>query len=446
MSLVALASPAAAQKAAAAPGGTVQTFLDPTGVVQTVTTNPTIDLGNPFFQVLGTNGRSCVTCHQPSDAWTVTPPHLRERFLASRGTDPIFRLNDGATCDNQDVSTLANRLRAYSLLLDKGLIRIALPIPANAEFTVTGISDPYGCSTATTLSVYRRPLPATNLPFLSTVMWDGRETVPGQPVTQDLISQARNATLGHGQALQSPSDDQLAEIVAFELGLFTAQTFDIAAGRLDVLGAQGGPSSLSQQEFFIGINDPLGQNPTGAAFNPEAFTLFQAWGDLPGGRDRLRSAARASIARGEALFNTRPINITNVAGLNDVLARQVIPGTCTTCHDTPNVGDHSVVAPLNIGVSDAARRTPDLPLFTLTCTSGEVVQTSDPGRALISGKCADIGKVKGPVLRGLAARAPYFHNGSAATVAEVIDFYDTRFDLGLSQAEKADLVAFLRSL
>jgi cytochrome c peroxidase len=65
---------------------------------------------------------------------------------------------------------------------------------------------------------------------------------------------------------------------------------------------------------------------------------------------------------------------------------------------------------------------------------------------MISGKCADIGKVKGPVLRGLAARAPYFHNGAAATLDDAVDFYDQRFNLNLTQQQKADLVAFLQTL
>jgi cytochrome c peroxidase len=50
------------------------------------------------------------------------------------------------------------------------------------------------------------------------------------------------------------------------------------------------------------------------------------------------------------------------------------------------------------------------------------------------------------VLRGLAARAPYFHNGSAATLDEVIQFYKTRFGLSLTAQEQADLIAFLRGL
>jgi cytochrome c peroxidase len=113
------------------------------------------------------------------------------------------------------------------------------------------------------------------------------------------------------------------------------------------------------------------------------------------------------------------------------------------------VGNHSVSAPLNIGLTDAPQRTPDFPLYTLRCTSGSkagtVVQTTDPGRALITGKCEDIGKFKGPILRGLPARAPYFHNGSAATVEDVINFYDRRFGIGFTPAEKADLAAFLRA-
>jgi cytochrome c peroxidase len=124
-----------------------------------------------------------------------------------------------------------------------------------------------------------------------------------------------------------------------------------------------------------------------------------------------------------------------------------LQGTCTTCHDTPNVGNHSVGLPLNIGLTDAQLRTPDMPLYTLTnLATGATVQVTDPGRALITGKWADIGKFKGPILRGLAARPPYFHNGSAATLTDVIDFYDARFAIGFTAQEQTDLLAFLQSL
>jgi cytochrome c peroxidase len=131
----------------------------------------------------------------------------------------------------------------------------------------------------------------------------------------------------------------------------------------------------------------------------------------------------------------------------DPVSGPIQSGTCTVCHDTPNAGNHSVAMALNIGIADESRRTADLPLYTLRHrTTGAIVRTTDPGRAMITGRWADIGKFKGPVLRALAARAPFFHNGSAATLEEVVEVYQTRFQLGLSAQEKADLAAFLRSL
>lgn len=74
------------------------------------------------------------------------------------------------------------------------------------------------------------------------------------------------------------------------------------------------------------------------------------------------------------------------------------------------------------------------------------MQVTDPGKALLNGHWTDIGKTKGPILRGLAARAPYFDNGSAADLATVVEFYDQRFAIGLSAQQKSDLVAFLNAL
>jgi cytochrome c peroxidase len=105
-----------------------------------------------------------------------------------------------------------------------------------------------------------------------------------------------------------------------------------------------------------------------------------------------------------------------------------------------------VKAPLNIGLSEPDVA-PYLPVYTLrNLQSGETVRTTDPGRALITGRWSDVGRFKGPILRALASRAPYFHNGSARTLDEAVDFYDKRFAIRFTAREKADLVAFLRSL
>lgn len=78
--------------------------------------------------------------------------------------------------------------------------------------------------------------------------------------------------------------------------------------------------------------------------------------------------------------------------------------------------------------------------------AGRTLQTTDPCWALVTGRCVDVGRFKVPTLRGLAGRAPYFHNGSVATLDDVVESYDRRFEIGLSADEKHDLAAFLRAL
>jgi hypothetical protein len=241
------------------------------------------------------------------------------------------------------------------------------------------------------------------------------------------------------------------------MALYTAQRSDQAAGNLNTQGAEGGPLALAGQDYFPGVNDPLGGNPSGAPFNPASFMIFERWLTLTG--NGKETPARQSVARGEQIFDAHPLSITNVRGLNDVLGAPVIAGFCTTCHDTPNVGNHSLPVPLDIGTSHAPQyeqdphiaaalaqlSVPDLPVYQVTC-GGSNSFTSDPGKALLTGKCSDLGRIKGPVLRGLAARAPYFHNGAAASLDQVVAFYNQRFQMGLSQQQQQDLVAFLKSL
>jgi hypothetical protein len=452
---------------------------DATGVFTTVSAHGSIDLNNEFFQDLGSNGRRCVSCHVPTVGWTITPDQLQRVFEATDGgafedglgLGAAFRTNDGANSPKADVSTKAKRREAYSMLLNRGLIRVGLAIPANAEFELVAVDDPYHYASAAELSLFRRPLPTTNLKFDSTVMWDGREVVPGQTVAQELATQASDATTGHAQG-QPLTQAQRDSIVNFETALASAQITDERAGDLHADGAKGGPDEILAQPFYIGINDNFGDSKTGAAFSPVVFNLFDKWAGLKGGSDARpddhgrdhdadddrddrddegrRAETRRAVARGQAIFNSHPIAITGVSGINDEAAfgkPATLMGTCTSCHNTPNGGNHSVVAPLNIGLVDASRRTADMPLYTLrNKTTGETVQVTDPGRAMIDGKWSHIGRFKGPMLRNLAPRAPYFHNGFAKDLDAVVDFYDSRFHIGFTKQEKSDLVAFLRSL
>jgi hypothetical protein len=421
------------------------------GMVGTIITAGTIDTDNPFFRDLGTNGRTCFTCHRPAQGWTITPTDVRRRFEQTGGLDPIFRTNDGSNCEGADVTTVDDRRSAFSLLLRRGVIRVGLDVPAGAEFEIVDVDDPYGCrALLSSVSMYRRPLPTTNLKFLSAVMWDGRDTLPRTSIRESLVTQAGKATVGHAQGGMPPLSE-LRAIVDFEMGISTAQTRDWLAGRLTIARGDGGPRPIVRQPFCLGINDPLGMLPAlpgacaaATGVTPNAFTLFDEWGTE-------RSGARAAIARGEAIFNTRQFVIDKVPGLNavasDPVSGPLAGGTCSVCHDTPNAGNHSVAMALNIGIADPSRRMPDLPLYALRkLSTGDIVLTTDPGRAMVTGRWNDVGKFKGPVLRALAARAPYFHDGSAADLEEVIAFYNTRFKVQFTAQEKADLMAFLRAL
>jgi cytochrome c peroxidase len=435
-------------------------------------------------------------------AFSVSVTKIRERFDSTHGQDPLFAPVDGANCTNAKT----NDSKGHSLLLEHGLIRIPLAVPANAQYTLSVIHDPYGCALVAdpttgllVASVYRRPLPTTNLRFLSTVMFDGRETIV--PLTSattvaanlqtDLTHQALDAVTIHFQAAQIPSSEQLADIVNFELGLFTAQVWDQSAGFLHAHAAAGGPRDLAYAGYYPGINDVLGADPNGIPFSSSSMTLFAGWANAGyssaeeetedrspefGGRDSRssfdRAAARRDVAAGEILFNTKPLTISAVRGLNDNAALgkpAAFQGTCTSCHDAPNVGDHSLPLPLDIGVGHsplpgfendpdigkglAELDEPNLPVFLVSgCaspfSSGQPVSfyTTDPGKALITGQCSDMNRVKGPILRGLAARAPYFHNGAAATLLQAVNFYNQRFSMNLTDEQKRQLVAFLESL
>jgi hypothetical protein len=357
------------------------------------------------------------------------------------------------------------------------------------------VDNPYGCNETDKISMYRRPLPSTNLRFLSAVMSDGRESTPltgtikilndNYPASllSDLAHQSVDATTGHAQGDGTrPTPAEQQEIVEFETALFTAQAIGQGPGRLDTQGANGGPKTLVSQPFFISINSsvdpvaalfklPLFEPPGGlvvpgdGVFNSAIFNLFDAWAKRPD------ADPRRAVARGQAIFNSKPITITGVAGINDDSSTgglidggiASVQGTCGTCHDTPNVGNHSFPTPLNIGTGD---RNPSkasvnlggldvsyLPKITV-CKKDPVTglptdnckTTSDLGQALIDGKFDHVGKIKGPILRGLSARAPFFHNGSAQTLLDAVRFYETRFGLGLTPREESDLVAFLSVL
>jgi len=446
---------------------------------------------NPFFQSLGTNGRTCFTCHQPQNGWALSPGAIQSTYLNTQGTDPLFAPVDGADCpDRGAAATQPGRqfLLARQQLFNRGNFRIPLQEPTVHDwYSVTVTSDPTGCelspvygllATPPMASFYRRPLPAANTAFIlpagrcsartgvckNTIMWDTREP--------SLLTQFVNATTSHAQASSSEISLLTEQIstqgtsfpgISFQNENFTAETWDAFGWDLtgsDGSGAKGGPNALST------LNPAGTFRPSAVPFG-EAMDVFDSFAsELP-----WTASMRASIVRGQNIYNNRTFSITGVRGLNTVLNSANVTGTCRFCHNNLDVGNDFAGDPKDTGVMDSTSNvmppTPDFPLFTFVCPQGALssngitpyskpvacaagtcdqYQTTDPGMAWVTGKCSDLGRMKVPALRGLGSRPPFFHGGNANTLLDVVNFYNKRFSIGLSEQDILDLVNFLNAL
>lgn len=381
---------------------------NPGGAAATFSTQGAVDLAGEYFQAQGTNGRSCASCHIPEEAWGINPGTLQRLFGETGGTHPIFNELDANNPEVIDEnSTFEERLAAYSMLLSRGVFRRGGAPRAERQWDLIAVEDPHGYANLNRLVHWRRIMPTINFPLGSaTINWDGGNSV-GADVHAGLLNQAGRNISG-AQAGPTPAPTPVVQdIVAFEESLFTAQLIVPGVGRLDSDGARGGPEALSTMPKVAG-----------------RFDLFDAWANHENPR-------RAQIARGQALFNS-----TNPGG-----------GSCNACHNAANNGTNVNNLLFNIGTASAEERTPDLPLYTFrNRLTGETRQLTDAGRGNVTGNWNDLGRFKTPTLRALAARAPYFHNGTAKTLEDVVLHYERRLGFVFNPQERADLVAFLNAL
>jgi hypothetical protein len=433
--------------------------------------------GHPFFEPLGTNGRACVTCHQPSDGMALSVRSIRERWTATSGRDPLFAAVDGMNCPHLPPGDP----RSHSLLLGRGLFRIALPWPPqrpdgtriDPEFTLEVVRDPSGCNThpvyglngaSPSISVFRRPRMAANTKYTThqnfgvglfigkNGMLAATDPLTGKPTSMNLMADARTPTLAtqavdaaqHHLEITAPlSAAQIARIAAFEGQVYVAQVTSTAAGSLN---DPDGPPAFGPRNLAAGDAGVLGNNTT-----RYVFPMGGKWGRLPRVKDEAengRNASRESIARGHDVFMFRTFWIKDSMHLNSVGLGNPAKRTCWM-----DIGTNLPWA-TEVPLNPWTEAKPQMPLFKVTCKPdvqahpflGRVIYTQDPGRALISGQCNDVGTIVMQQFRGLAARAPYFSNGSATTLRELVDFYDRRYTIGYSEQEKQDLVNFLGAL
>jgi cytochrome c peroxidase len=479
-------------------------FSDPDGVIQAATANKSLGPKNKFFDPgLGTNGQACVTCHQPSDGFDIHVSTIQDAFIATNGTDPLFRLND--TADRPDPIVGTPLADVYKLMLSLGVIRFARAVPAAADFTVEPqMTDQFGPqphtgdpqnAAATTISVFRRPLVNVNVGLDSSVLWDGRESITD--LNTQVTKAAKSLLLAHTVSAADADD-----VATFMLQVYVDQGYNNAPGSLSAAGATGGvlnllalasdPAQPCRFDTFgvltssntpnLGRLSPLSCTPV-IPNNPNTMSVFDAWANLSNNNNN--NAARAAVARGQAIFNTKKLNVPS--DLQGQLGTD--PIHCVTCHAVNNVGNHpdanffvrigtdsvdilnDLVANPSTSDLDSLKSLRDrmktLPQYCLrpksdptpftgvggvACGTDPIghpgdVKTTDPGRALVGPHftIADVGKFKPPVLRGFAARAPYFHSGAAIEDDDLVNFYNARFQIGLTDQEHEDLVAFLTS-
>jgi mono/diheme cytochrome c family protein len=450
--------------------GIFRPFQVELGVVQSATPDGSLTVENKFFSPgLGTNGQSCATCHEPDQAFSIVLPFIRAKFEATGGTHPLFRTNDTADRPDADVSTVEARRQAFRLKLDLGLTRIARPVgPATRDYEIEFQNTPrFGPQPNTAdpqapgqprISTFRRPLINTNVHFDSAVLWDGRVATPTAANMRAQVQGAARALLLAGVVTNEDAD----EVASFMTGVFTAQEKDDLAGTLHARGATGGVDNLvalSQDPAAPCTSPPppVGVAPatcTPVTLETGKMTVFDAWTGLRGGGI---NEARAAVARGQAIFN------------------EILPATatlpprrrCASCHAVDHLGNNpnpnffvrlnldsvarmealAAVEPRLSAMVDRVRQLPEFCVRRTSSAPGTCDDlTTDPGRATVSGQFAHIGQFKPPILRGLAGRPPFFHNGAAESLEELVLFYNVRFNFGLTAEQQADLVAFLRGL
>jgi cytochrome c peroxidase len=411
---------------------------NPGGFGATFSTEGFVDLTGEYFQAQGTNGRSCRTCHVPEEAWAITPHSLQRLFRKTDGLHPVFNPLDANNPTTGDFTTEHGRRAAYSMLLKHGVFRRGGAPRANSEWELIAVDDPHGFARLPNplatpadpgqIVQWRRAMPTINFALGSaTINWDGGNNV-GTDQLGGLENQARRNVTGAQQGpalpvfpapLAPPFDAIIPDILGFETSLFTAQLIVPGVGRLDKHGARGGPEALSTMTKVAG-----------------RFDLFDAWiGD--------RNRKRAQIARGQELFNNPNQTSTGPR--------------CGGCHSSANNGTSIGNVLFDIRTASADARTPDLPLYTVcrrpapgvSCAgdpAAETRQLTDLGRGQVTGLWNDLARFKTPTIRGLAARAPYFHNGIAETLEDVVRHYERFLGFQFTNRERDDLVAFLNAL
>jgi cytochrome c peroxidase len=351
------------------------------------------------------NGRSCADCHMPSDNFQLSPASARARFDAlqakrqydKNADDPLFR-----PVDADDFRINGTDAVDYSNVVENGLIRVILPLPANVKLIDPQTGQP---SDETSVDLWRAVIPVLNTAITGP---DGVAPIwppppprlpilgldPNGPNRQGgyqhdarfgtLQEQARGALFAHAQVSVEPPQRMLDDLAAFQRTLFSSPGVRLLAD-----------SILSGVASFP---DP----------DPELNELEQ--------QGKVVFNRACAQCHGGTLHPSTSTPDATLAGIRVIARYQNI---FTACPRPATDG----IAPCPERLARNART------YRITLANGsfQFVTTSDPGRLLLTGQPADLGVMDITQLRGIGKTAPYFHNNSAATLEDVLDHYEAIF-------------------
>jgi cytochrome c peroxidase len=354
---------------------------------------------------LGGNGRACSDCHMPSESFQLSPAAARARFDALQAArahnpnadDPLFR-----TVDADDFRVNGDSASDFSNLIENGLIRVTMPLPANVRLIDPVTGQP---TDETSVDLWRAVMPVLNVAItgpdgVAPIWPPGTPRVPIMGIEPNgpnrqggyqhdarfgtLQEQARGALIAHAQVALEPPVPMLDDLAAFQQTLFSSPGVELLAQVI-----RSGSTMFPDPDPELNELEQQGK----AVFN--------------------RSCAQC---HGGALHPSGSTPDATLSGIRTIVRYHTVQTPCPR-----PAGDGFAPCPPRLARNARTYR------VTLADGTFQFVTTSDPGRMLLTGQLADIGVFDVTQLRGISRTAPYFHNNSAATLEEVLDHYDAFF-------------------
>lgn len=356
--------------------------------------------------VITSNQRTCFTCHRGIAATRLgLPPVPLSASIAA--TDPLFT---GIDADAQGDPDAPANLELRALLK----YRPNRFNPARPQ------SDPFR-----QVFFWRKSMRLVNLAFSHGFLNDGR--------ARAMFETDRGAVFSHTQ----PGDTRFDDLFSLQDGA------DLEAFQL----------SIVSDPRLLALRDP-------------AAPLHQALVNDPFYTVEIQTQAQE---RGKKVFQQSCMTCHNTPNVFNNLANVETRGNGERLENNPPFAP-SMGRSFNVGVSEqnlhglrfthylgAGQFAPIvIPLVREDGIIQPVTVTFDIGLAATTGRWEDLGRFKVPQLRGIKADAPYFHDGSAATLEEVVDYFNSNayndskdgknFPIHLNANKRADLIEFLQIL